>query len=230
MMRASRFVVPLLAAALAATVAWGGVMIEHSAGDAAALAEAREQGAAEAMRPVLDRPTPEGNSMPLWLQDDPQWADVPYAGGTVGDSGCGLVCAAMAIKYMTVQDVTPAMLAEAVGDTCLTGGVNDPGKFCEWIAEHYPEYGIEHSGIIYRLDDALAQVDGGWLAFAGMSGSLGERDYEGHVVLIWRGDDGAYWLRDPASGANSQRAWTRDELDGVDWKYFYAIRGGFYGN
>lgn len=229
-MRASRVAVPLLAGALAATMLWGGILLEHSEGDADALAEAREQGYEEAMRPVLDRPIPEGNHMPLWLQDDPQWADFPYAGGTIGDRGCGLVCAAMAVKYLTVQDVTPPMLADAVGDTCLTGGVNDPGKFCAWIAEHYPEYRIEHSGILYRLDDALERVDEGWLAFAGMRGRLGEREYEGHVVLVWRAEDGTYWVRDPASGANSQRAWTREELEEVGWEYFYTIRGGLYGN
>ncbi len=228
-MRASKTAAALLVGALTATVVWGGIMVEHSAGDADALAEAREQGAAEAVKPVLDRPIPEGNSMPLWLQDDPQWSDYPYAGGTIGEKGCGLVCAAMAVKYMTVQDVTPPMLADAVGDSCITDGVNDPGKFCDWIAAHYPEYGIEHTGILYRLDDALAQVDAGWLAFAGMSGTLGERDYGGHVVMIWRGEGGTYWIRDPASGANSQRAWTREELEGVGWKYFYAIRGGLYG-
>lgn len=229
-MRASRTAAAFLAGLLIATAVWGVLMVEHSGRDADALADAREQGAAEAVQPVLDRPIPEGNSMPLWLQDDPQWSGVPYAGGTIGDSGCGLVCAAMAVKYMTVQDVTPPMLADAVVDSCITGGVNDPGKFCAWIAEHYPEYGIEHSGILYKLDDALAQVDAGWLAFAGMSGRLGERDYEGHVVLIWLGDGGTYWIRDPASGANSQRAWTREELEGIEWKYFYTIRGGFYGN
>lgn len=135
----------------------------------------------------------------------------------------------MAIKYMTLQDVTPLMLADAVGDSCLTAGVNDPGKFCAWIAEHYPEYGIEFSEISYQLDPVLDAVDDGWLAFAGMSGALGDEAYEGHVVLIWLSEDGSYWVRDPASGENSQRAWTRDELAGIDWKYFYTIKGGLYG-
>lgn len=219
----------LLTGALAATCWWGWLMLDHADQDAQALAEARERGRQEAMEPILDRPVPDGCWMPMWLQTDPQWANVPYAGSTIGEAGCGLVCASMAIEYMTLQSVTPAMLADAVGDSCLTDGVNDPGKFCEWIASHYPEYGIEYSPITYELDPVLASVGEGWLAFGGMSGALGDSSYGGHVVLIWRSEDGSYWVRDPASGENSQRAWSRDELAAVDWKYFYTIRGGLYG-
>ena len=193
----------------------------------------REEGYAAAeedrLAIVVDRPIAEGNSMPLWLQTDPQWDYIPYAGGTIGDHGCGLTCAAMAVKYMTLQDITPLTLASFVGDTCLTDGVNDPGKFCAWIAEHYPEYGIESTPISYDLAPVLQNVSDGWLAFAGMSGTLGDRDYGGHVVLIWRADDDGYWIRDPASAGNSARAFTLEELEQVDFHYFYCIRGGFYG-
>lgn len=197
-------------------------------------AEAYERGFSDAeerqARIISDRALPEGNHMPLWLQADPQWSRIPYAGGTVGDSGCGLVCAAMAIKYMTLQDVTPLQLADAVGDTCLTDGVNDPKKFCEHIARSYPEYGIESTGPLWNLSDAIDRVEDGWLAFAGMSGKLGDSEYGGHVVLIWRSDDDGYWLRDPASAGNSARPFQLEELERVGFTYFYCIRGGLYGN
>ena len=135
----------------------------------------------------------------------------------------------MAIKYMTYQDITPHKLASLVGDACLTDGVNDPGKFCSWIAEHYPEYGIESTTISYDLARTLQNVSEGWLAFAGMSGTIGDSAYGGHVVLIWRADDEGYWIRDPASAGNSARAFTLDELEQVNFTYFYCIRGGIYG-
>lgn len=178
---------------------------------------------------VSDSKIDDVSGMPLWLQNDPQWRSVSYAGGTIGGYGCGLTCAAMAIKYMTHQDITPPKLASLVGDTCLTDGVNDPGKFCSWIAEHYPEYGIESTPISYDLAPTLQNVSEGWLAFAGMSGTLGDSAYGGHVVLVWRADDEGYWIRDPASAGNSARAFTLDELEQVDFAYFYCIRGGFYG-
>lgn len=223
-----------LSGALAALLFCGALMVNHASGDAQALVDAHEQGredaAAEQMATVYDRPIAEGNHMPLWLQSDPQWASVPYAGGTVGDAGCGMVCAAMALEYMTLQGITPLQFADYVGDTCLTDGVNDPGKFCRWIYDHYKDYGIEWRSIYYTLDRALADVKDGWLVFAGMSGTLGDKDYEGHVVLIWRADDEGYWLRDPADADNSARPFSAEELSQVDFKYFYSIRGGFYGN
>lgn len=222
-----------LSGALASMAFCGCLAVGHAGRDAAALAEARREGceaaAEERLASVSGRPIAEGNSMPLWLQTDPQWDYMPYAGGTVGDHGCGLTCAAMAIKYMTLQDITPLTLASFVGDACLTDGVNDPGKFCSWIAGHYPEYGIESTPISYDLAPVLQNVSDGWLAFAGMSGTLGDGDYGGHVVLIWRADDDGYWIRDPASAGNSARPFTLEELEQVDFAYFYCIRGGFYG-
>lgn len=223
----------VLSGALASILFCGWLIIGHVESDASALSEARKDGyeAAEQDRLTIvkDRPIAEGNHMPLWLQNDPQWSHVPYANGTVGDSGCGLVCAAMALEYMTLQGITPLQLSDFVGDECLTGGVNDPGKFCAWIESHYPEYGIESSEIYYETGRALSDVEGGWLVFAGMSGALGDSEYDGHVVMIWCADDEGFWVRDPASGSNSARPFSAEELSAVDFKYFYSIRGGLYG-
>lgn len=169
-----------------------------------------------------------GQTMPFYLQDDPQWAQLPYAGGTIGDSGCGLACAAMAIEFMTTQRTDPRTLADAVGDACLTAGVNDPGKFCAWIADHYADYGISHTDIYFNSSDALRDVRDGKMVFASLSGDFGERSYGGHIVLLWRSDGSGIWVRDPMSGANSQTPLTDDEFHSVNWVYFYSISGGNY--
>lgn len=228
-----RAVAIALSGALASMLFCLACMVGHAESVEAARAQGYDEGYTKAesaqLSVVTERPVPEGTHMPLWLQTDPQWSYIPYAGGTIGTSGCGLTAAAMALKYMTLQEVTPLQLAEAVGDSCLTGGVNDPSKFCSWIAEHYAEYRVESGGRAYRLDDALAAVDDGWLVMAGMSGTLGDATYDGHVVLIWRHDDEGYWVRDPDSGANSARAFSRDELGKASWGYFDKIKGGLYG-
>ncbi|WP_165443553.1 C39 family peptidase [Olsenella sp. Marseille-P4559] len=170
-----------------------------------------------------------GTFMPLYLQAEPQWENVSYAGGTIGDSGCGLTCAAMATVYLTGQDVTPQDLAAAVGDSCLTDGVNDPEKFAQWIAATYPGYGITATAKLWRLDDALAQVDAGAIAFAGVhNGTLGDAAYKGHVIMIWRHDGSGYWVRDPASATNSARAFTREELEQANLVYFVCMERGNY--
>ncbi len=220
-----------LSGVLAATCLWGWLFVDHASQDADALAEAREQGRQEARAQiVLDRPVPEGNWMPLWLQTDPQWSRVEYSTGTIESHGCGLTCAAMTIEYMTTQDVTPLILSGYVGDECLTGGINDMAKFSRWICERYPEYGIEHSGAVWTLDEALALVDDGWLVFAGMEGALGGKQYGSHVVLLWGVDEnGNYLMRDPDDAENSARPWTRDELVQATWGNFNGLKGGHYG-
>ena len=180
-----------------------------------------------AREPVYE-PIPAGMYMPMYMQDDVQWGHIDYAGGTIADSVCGLACAAMAVKATTMQDVTPLTLAEAVGETCLTDGVNDPEKFAQWISTTYADYGIDVSEKLYRTEQALRFVDGGWLCFAGLSGTFGDSVYGGHVVLIWHAGDDGYWVRDPASAANSSRAFTEQELMAVDFRYFVCLRGGNY--
>lgn len=218
----------LLTGALAATLWWGHLFSEHAREDAMRAVD-EFNAETERMTTVYDRPMPEGNAMRLRLQDDPRRAHVPYAGGTVGDSGCGPVCAAMALEYTTLQRVTPLQLADYVGDSCPTDGVNDMGKFCQHIEEAYPERGIESTGQMRRIDDAMALAGDGWPVFCGMSGELGDSEYDGRVAMLRTESDGSCWMRDPDSGGNSQRVWTEDELREVDWKYFYGTRGGLYG-
>ena len=158
------------------------------------------------------KPIPAGTHMPLYLQDDVQWSHIGYAGGTIGDSGCGLVCAAMAIKYITTQDVTPLTVAGAVGTACLTDGVNDMEKFAQWIAATYEPYGITHTGKIYSLQSALAKVDAGAVCFAGVRGAFGDTEYSSHVITIWRHDENGMW-------------WVRT----ANLFYFVCLEGGFYG-
>lgn len=89
-MRPSRFLRAaciFLTGALAATLWWGHLFLEHARDDAIRSVD-EFNAETERMYPVYDRQIQEGNVMQLWLQDDPQRAHVPYAGGTVGDSGC----------------------------------------------------------------------------------------------------------------------------------------------
>lgn len=161
--------------------------------------------------------------MPLYLQDDIQWSRIDYAEGTIGDSGCGLSCAAMAIEYLTGQIVTPLDLEAIVGSTCTVYGVNDMARFGAYMSE---AYGLRTSEIYYDLDRALSEVTSSSVVFAGVRGELWERAYGGHIVCIWKTDGDSVYIRDPASGANSQHRFTVEELRGTEWLYFYTTSKG----
>lgn len=169
----------------------------------------------------LPRVIPSGRTMPLYLQNDVQWAHIEYAGdSTITESGCGLSCAAMAIEYLTNQITTPRDLQAVVGDTCTVGGVNDMALFGNYAQQ---TYGLVQSEIYFHLDKALSDVEHGAVVFASLVGLFGDESYGGHIVAIWRVDGDSVFIRDPASGANSQRAFTRSELESVSWSYFYSM-------
>lgn len=88
-MRTSRFLRAaciFLTGALAATLWWGYLFLGHAREDAIRAVD-EFNAETERMAAVCDRPIPGGGAMRPRLQDGPQRANAPYAGGTVGDSG-----------------------------------------------------------------------------------------------------------------------------------------------
>lgn len=159
-------------------------------------------------------------SMPMYLQADPAWGGVPYAGSDLANAGCGLVAASMAFEYLSREKVDPPALLAEVGDSCLTGGVNDPGKFCEYAVG---KYGFEASGIYWNIGEAVASVTEDSVAFASVKGAFGDNWYGGHIVLIWKVDEQGVWIMDPAHAGNSSRPFSMDELERTNWVYFYTL-------
>lgn len=201
-------------------------LVAMLAGFCALVRYATEQGAEQAVADeavtmtVSDKPAPVA---PIWLQDDQSWGDQPYGGGTLSNAGCGLTSCAIAVSYLTGEDWNPSRLHAEVGDTCLTDGLNDMEKFGIWAHGRWPQ--LVETERYNDLSRAIEETRHGSVVFASLTGTFGERDYGGHVILIWRvDDDGAIEIRDPKSMANSTRRWSADELSTVDWAYFYGIK------
>lgn len=205
---------------------WFVLTLDHVGRDTAAFGKAYNQGYSDgytASLPVDEKNTSaKSGYMPLFLQKDPQWADAAYSDESIGTYGCGLTAAAMALSYLNGREVTPDLLAAFVGESCLTDRVNDMAKFSAYLAKTYH---LKTRDTFWGTDEALKAVDDGWIVFAGVTGTLGERSYGSHVVMIWRENaDGTYALRDPDDGTNSIHAWTADELNAVTFTQFNAIK------
>lgn len=169
---------------------------------------------------VKDDPAKQ-SSIPLYLQTDPQWASDSYSTGTIESHGCGLVSAAIATSYLTGERVTPDLLSNAAGDAFLSSGLNDSDVICRWLSEHY---GFQWSGEKWYLDDAIQMLDDCYVVLASMEGQLGEENYGGHIVLLYEHtDDDCFYLRDPFSGNNSVRKFSRQEIEQVDWGSFNGL-------
>lgn len=169
---------------------------------------------------VEDKPA-KSHSVLLYLQTDPQWSGNQYSSGTIESHGCGLVSAAIAASYLLDEDITPDILSMSAGDAFLSDGLNDSDAICRWLSEHY---GLQWSGEKWLLQDAVQMLDEGYVVLASMEGQLGEENYGGHIVLLYEHtDDDCFYLRDPFSGDNSVRKFSRQEIEQVNWGSFNGL-------
>ena len=137
-----------------------------------------KEGAESETLPVSDIPMPKvipaGRTMPLYLQDDVQWAHIEYAGdSTVAESGCGLTCAAMALEYLTNQKTTPRDLQGIVGDTCTVHGVNDMALFGDYMEQAYGRFAIRN---LLRPEPGRRRRCGRLRCLASLTGRFGDSD------------------------------------------------------
>lgn len=148
-------------------------------------------------------------AMPLFLQTDPAWKDAAYASGSIETHGCGLCCLSMAVSYLTHGNVYPNELVEYQGKF-LEGDYNDPDKMAQWARD---TYGLEWSGELWGIEGIDTCLANGWYTIVvGVGGPLGDETYESHLILVYGIVDGMYLVRDPNSGANSVRLFSRSEL------------------
>lgn len=180
--------------------------------------EAREAQAEEIV--VYDsKPEPQ---MTLMSQYDDRWSEVKYLQGTVGSSGCGLVCATMAIDYLTNRLWTPVDVVNMVGDSCSESGVNDMGLFSQWMCSI--DSSLKCSEQLWTLQSLRSNIDYSkvQVAFAGLGGMFGEKSYGGHVVLLYEFSDSGCMVADPASEANC-RFFSWQEIEDASISYYYVV-------
>lgn len=176
---------------------------------------------ADSVPVIIKDDTAKPSLVPLYLQTDTQWSSVSYSTGTIESHGCGLVSAAIATSYLTGECITPDILSMSAGDAFLSDGLNDSDSICRWLSEHYS---FQWSGEKWLLQDAVQMLDEGYVVLASMECQLGEENYSGHIVLLYEHtDDDCFYLRDPFSGDNSVRKFSRQEIEQVDWGSFNGL-------
>lgn len=170
--------------------------------------------------------------MPLYLQTQQSWSNVPYGNDTIGISGCGLTCAAMTVEWFTGERCTPFDLANQVGNHCMVYAddgtlVNDMGLFGDYLHE---KYGFDVSEQYWNVKRALAEVHNDYsqtIVWAGVNGQLGNEWYDGHVIVIYRVGGEYVEIRDPYNQENSEARYSIYDFENMDcWTYFYTVKEG----
>lgn len=170
--------------------------------------------------------------MPLYLQTQQSWSNVPYGNNTIGISGCGLTCAAMTVEWFTGERCTPFDLVYQVGSNCMVYAddgtlVNDMELFGDYLHE---KYGFDVSEQYWNVKRALAEVNNDYsqaVVWAGVNGQLGNEWYDGHIIVIYRVSDEYVEIRDPYNQENSEARYSIYDFENMDcWTYFYTVKEG----
>lgn len=143
-------------------------------------------------------------TMPHIYQIDPAWSELPYAGGTIRQNGCGPTCLTMVYIFKTGRtDMTPAdmcALSEA-GNYAPTGAT-------EWSFMTSGAWQLGLNGTqLYNDRDSMAQAlrSGAPVIAAVRPGTFTN---VGHYIVLYGIDDadqiGVY---DPNSPSHSARRW-----------------------
>lgn len=146
----------------------------------------------------------EKGSVPYLYQTDPEWADWPYAGGTVEENGCGPTCLSMVYICLTGRkDFGPgemAIFSEREGHvdsgmtswTLMSSGAAELGLMSE-------ELPADEAAVLSALSQGRPVIC-----------SVGPGDFTttGHfIVLAGLDESGGVVVHDPNSEARSRQPW-----------------------
>jgi hypothetical protein len=167
-----------------------------------------------------------------YMQTDKKWSALPYAGGTIGGSGCGPTSMAMAVQTLTGRVITPKEACEWA--TKHGFAANGNGTYYSYFAAAGREYGVEVAQLngsdLRNMAAGQARtyhqkaeeaVQNGDLVIACMGKGLWTSS--GHFVL-WYGFDGTHvCINDPNSTVPERLKNTVQKFEG-EVKYYFVVK------
>lgn len=150
-------------------------------------------------------------SVPLLLQTDDKWNNLPYGSSTVGISGCGPTCLSMVITALTdSQNMTP----DAVADFSAANGYYVDGVGTSWslMSDGARRLGLKVKEI--SLDEGIIadKLEHGYPIICSVT--KGDFTNEGHFIVLTSYNDGIIHVNDPNSSENSAKDWSYERLKG----------------
>lgn len=147
---------------------------------------------------------------PLFLQFDPRWGYLSYGTrGTVGSSGCGPTCLAMAVFYLTGdRSCTPGEIAKYSLDNEYY--VEAVGTSWSLLHDYPAEFGLTSYQVQLREANLKAELDKGRYLIC----SVREGDFTsaGHFIMIYGYDETGFKINDPKCVYRSRLTWTYQQI------------------
>lgn len=148
-------------------------------------------------------------TVPTFIQWDDRWGYIQYGDNVIGDSGCGPTCLAMAIVAITGRtQYTPITVCKFAEDNgyyvdgvgtawdLMQGGVRKLGLNSDQIS-------ISEESIRLALKEDKLII---------LSMGPGIFTYSGHFILIYKYEDGKFFVKDPNSRVRTDTGFTYEEI------------------
>ncbi len=149
------------------------------------------------------------NGVPLLLQTDSRWSDIPYGSSTIGISGCAPTCLSMvAIAVTGNQEYTPDVIAKFSEEN----GYYVEGTGTKWalMSDGAKKFKLKVKEL--SLDEGIIKRE--LENHHPVICSVGPGDFttEGHFIVLTSYRDGSIYINDPNSERNSSIAWSYEQL------------------
>ena len=148
-------------------------------------------------------------TVPTFIQWDDRWGYIEYGDNVIGDSGCGPTCLAMAIVAITGRtQYTPITVCKFAEDNgyyvygvgtawdLMQGGVRKLGLSSDKIS-------ISEESIRLALKEDKLVI---------LSMGPGIFTYSGHFILVYKYEDGKFFVKDPNSRVRTDTGFTYEEI------------------
>lgn len=147
--------------------------------------------------------------MPSLYQIDPQWASLPYAQTTIGESGCGPTCLSMVYVHQTgKKDMNPVQMAAF---SQRAGYVDAGATSWRFMTEGARTLGLHATELPADKETVKQKLSAGHPIIVVVG--TGDFTTSGHYLVLCGIDgDGNVTIRDPNSAENTKRTWDIDRI------------------
>lgn len=157
--------------------------------------------------------TPKSNwkkgTVPELFQTDPAWADDPYAGGTIGENGCGVTCMSMVYIALTGKaDMGPVEMAEFSEENDYVEANSTSWRF---MTDGGAQLGLTVETLPDVASRISAEVEAGHPVIVNVG--PGAFTKVGHyIVLVGVDDDGRIRIHNPNAPEDNETSWDLDTI------------------
>lgn len=161
-------------------------------------------------------------SIPTFIQWDERWGYLHYGDNVIGDSGCGPCCLSMAATALTGKtQYTPAALCRfAENNGYYVDGV---GTAWDLMLGGAQKLGLSSENIHIEEDSIKRKLEEGKLVILSMGPGIFTKG--GHFILVYKYENGKFYVKDPNSRIRTDKGYTYEEF-GSQIKNGWAVWNG----